>query len=678
METVKLYLKEGYAFRQDGKWKEALECYKKLIELEPENWEVHHYLGDALLNLKDYTAAIDAYQKVLSIQPSFTWSHYNLGVAWQNLGRWEKAIACYQKVSELDSEFWAINQTDFNIQHQLGDYYFNQQQWEQAIEYYQKAIQLNPEFCWSYCNLGRSLQQLNHLEEAIESLNQAIKCSQDFAWGYYYLGEAFIQSNKWNPAIASYEKALEIDASLPQIQEKLGDACLKVSSNFSSQALTYYQKAIEKNNNNLQLYHKIIEIKPYDPQGYLQLFQALIRLNKIEEAVTFYQMGLQAAIDDPDISGKFDLMELGNRCVQEGKLEEGVFFYQQEISLESDNDLLAWQLQNAQAIKDREFAYPVDMVNHLRLRRPQSLTLPTSEHPVLTIIIPVYNQILHTYNCLRSLAETLDETIPYEVIVMDDHSKDNTQEVLAQVKGVKSYVNEQNLGFIGSCNRGASLAKGEYLFFLNNDTVVMPNCIQELLETFKLFPKAGLVGAKFLYPTGQLQEAGGILWQDGSAWNYGRLDHPNKPEYCYLREVDYCSGAGIMIPTQLWNKIGGFDVRLKPAYYEDTDIAFEVRKAGYKVYYQPLAKVIHFEGISSGTDLNKGMKRHQVINHQKFLEKWQDVLKSHRPNGVDPYLERERAVKKRLLMIDARMLTPDQDSGSLTAVNLIKIFKNLG
>src|SRR5206468_1794360 len=158
-----------------------------------------------------------------------------------------------------------------------------------------------------------------------------------------------------------------------------------------------------------------------------------------------------------------------------------------------------------------------------------------------------------------------------------------------------------NQGFIASSMDGARVSKGHYLLFLNNDTIVRRGWLRALLGTLESHPRAGLVGAKLLFPDGCLQEAGGVVWRDGSAWNYGRMDDPQKPEYNYVREVDYCSGACILIPRDLFFACGGFDTRYMPAYYEDTDLAFAVRRAGRQGLYQPRAGVIHLGGMTAGT-----------------------------------------------------------------------------
>jgi len=304
------------------------------------------------------------------------------------------------------------------------------------------------------------------------------------------------------------------------------------------------------------------------------------------------------------------------------------------------------------------------------------LAFTPSTRPRVSIVIPVYGKPLLTFTCLKSVhANTPAGT--YEVIVMDDCSPESMVEALSDVSGARFERNPENLGFLRTVNRGAELAKGEFLVILNNDTIVTPGWLDGLLSVFRAHPEAGLVGAKLIYPDGRLQEAGGIVWRDGSAWNLGRDDDPDRPEFNYLREADYCSGACLVIPTALFRELAGFDLRFAPAYYEDTDLAFAVRAAGRKVFYQPLSTVVHFEGQTSGTDETGGVKQHQVVNRNTFEEKWRAELASHRGNGIEPGLERDRGARVRVLVIDACMLTPDQDSGSVRMQAILEILVSL-
>ena len=304
------------------------------------------------------------------------------------------------------------------------------------------------------------------------------------------------------------------------------------------------------------------------------------------------------------------------------------------------------------------------------------LTFHPCESPEVSIVIPVHNHALVTFTCLQSIYEAQTE-VRYEVIVVDDCSSDDTPSMLDAMTNIRLVRNETNRGFIESSNAGARVAQGRYVVFLNNDTVVLPNWMDELIRTFELFPDAGLVGGKLIYPDGRLQEAGAIVWKNGDAMNYGRYDEAEKPEYCYLRDVDYCSGACLAIRKDLFSELGGFDRVFTPAYCEDVDLAFKVKQAGKRVLYQPLAQVVHFEGASSGTDVLQGAKRHQVINQARLAQRWEAALAHHANPSEDPHLERDRGVSQRVLIIDSWTPTPDQDSGSLRVMDYIRIFQRL-
>ena len=201
-----------------------------------------------------------------------------------------------------------------------------------------------------------------------------------------------------------------------------------------------------------------------------------------------------------------------------------------------------------------------------------------------------------------------------------------------------------------------------------------------MLSIFDQFPDAGLAGAKLLYPDGVLQEAGGIIWDDGSAWNYGRSDDPEKAEYNYVRETDYVSGCGILIPRPLWRQLGGFDEIFTPAYCEDSDLAFRIRAAGRKVYYCPSSSIVHLEGLSLGRDVKTGVKAYQIENTRKFYDRWRETLsrENFRP-GSDVMWARDRSRGRKIaLVVDHYIPQPDQDAGSRTMIAIIECLLHAG
>ncbi|AXK71076.1 glycosyltransferase [Lysobacter sp. TY2-98] len=302
--------------------------------------------------------------------------------------------------------------------------------------------------------------------------------------------------------------------------------------------------------------------------------------------------------------------------------------------------------------------------------------LATSDAPRASIVIPVFNQVEHTLTCLRALAEHPPST-PHEVVVVDDASSDATATLMPQITGLRHVRRAANGGFIDACNDGASVARGDVLVFLNNDTVPQPGWLEALLSTFDTHPDTGIVGAKLVYPDGRLQEAGGIVFADGSAWNYGRFEEPRDPRFEVMRETDYVSGAALSIPRALFAAIGGFDVRYRPAYFEDTDLAFAVRAQGRAVRYQPASVVLHCEGVTAGTDLRRGMKAYQIANQSKFAEKWRNALASQPAPGGNPDVAafgRGRAV----VVVDEYLPDPQRDSGSLRLVNLMRLMLDAG
>lgn len=325
---------------------------------------------------------------------------------------------------------------------------------------------------------------------------------------------------------------------------------------------------------------------------------------------------------------------------------------------------------------------PRPQVPPLALYRPeatpfQPFALPCAAEPCASIIIPVYNQAAHTLACLRAIAAHPPAT-PFEVIVIDDGSSDETADWMSRIEGLRYHRRARNGGFIAACNDGAARANGAFLVFLNNDTWPQPGWLDALLATFQAHPEAGLVGAQLIYPDGRLQEAGGVVFSDGSAWNYGRFDSPQDPRYASLRDADYCSGAAIAIPSAMFERLGGFDTRYAPAYYEDTDLAFAVRAAGHRALYQPQSRVVHLEGITAGTDTGSGTKAYQVRNRGIFADKWRDALQSQLPPQALPDPARLARDRTQILIIDGATPRPQHDSGSLRLYNLMRLLVEEG
>jgi len=312
----------------------------------------------------------------------------------------------------------------------------------------------------------------------------------------------------------------------------------------------------------------------------------------------------------------------------------------------------------------------------IRSGAPHRLSLPISAKPAVSVIIPLYGKLDYTLRCLASIAANLPSA-PFEVILVDDGSPDDSFDILSKVGGIRLFRNRENQGFIRSCNAGAEAARGEFLYFLNNDTEVTPGWLDELLRTFDEFPGTGLAGSKLIYPDGRLQEAGGIIWKDASAWNFGRFQDPLLPVFNYAREVDYCSGASIMVPRKLFAELGGFDERYLPAYCEDSDLALKIRERGQRVIYQPLSTVIHHEGITSGTDTSQGVKAYQIDNTRKLFERWRERLQTHQEPGIDADAAKDRRATRRALVIDHCTPTPNQDAGSLTVFNLLLLLREM-
>ena len=309
----------------------------------------------------------------------------------------------------------------------------------------------------------------------------------------------------------------------------------------------------------------------------------------------------------------------------------------------------------------------------------QGFGLPTSRKPLVSIVIPVYNNWWVTYRCLRALQSNSDNT-PYEIIVVDDASTDQTMEALQSIRGITVVRNFINVGYLTSTNRGATAASGtsKYLILLNNDTEPIDGWLDNLFRTIEKDETIGIVGSALIYPNGVLQEAGGQIFAEGNAWNLGRGGNPLNSLFTFTREVDYCSAASVIIRKSFWVDVDGFDTRYVPAYCEDSDLALAAWSKGYKVMYEPKSWVIHHEGMSHGKSTDSGLKKYQKANNRKLFAKWEVDLRNHWEDIGIPRFESVRNSKGIVVVCDRQLPSLTRDAGSIRTVQIIKHIQALG
>ena len=261
------------------------------------------------------------------------------------------------------------------------------------------------------------------------------------------------------------------------------------------------------------------------------------------------------------------------------------------------------------------------------LASDERICVPAATDPILSIILVLRNKAHLSLLSIESIIANAD--VPFELIIVDNASTDDTPRLLERMDGAKILRNSTNIGFGPACMQAAAEANGEFLCFFNNDALLLPNALAIALKNFSNDSSVGVVGGKILLANASLQEAGSIIWSDGSALGYGRGDDPNRPQYSFRRPVDYCSGAFLFTPTRLFLALGGFSPHFYPAYYEDADYCLTVWQNGLRVIYEPEAVIRHYESASSGG--NDLARTQMATNQSKFVEKWHEVLTRHYP-----------------------------------------------
>ncbi len=295
------------------------------------------------------------------------------------------------------------------------------------------------------------------------------------------------------------------------------------------------------------------------------------------------------------------------------------------------------------------------------------ITLPTSDQPRASVVVLSQHSPWLLAECLDAVAAHSGRDVPYEVLlVLNNATPDLVLFVQRKVQGARVVDSDVNLGFGGGNNYAASLARGEFLVFLNDDATVEPGWLDALVCTADDHPEAAAVGSRILFPDGSLQEAGSVIWDDGSTAPIGRGAPAEERAFSYRRYVDHISANGLLVRKAVFDQVGGFDARYFPAYYEDVDLLLAIKAAGHRVLYEPLSQLRHHESASSTARFKEFLFKR---NGAQLREKWAELLAGQtpadpeNPAAVNAALHHGMGDPPRLLVIDDMLPDPGVGAG---------------
>lgn len=276
------------------------------------------------------------------------------------------------------------------------------------------------------------------------------------------------------------------------------------------------------------------------------------------------------------------------------------------------------------------------------------------------IIALAYKTTARLLKCVESIYRSAP-AVSFELrLVMNEVRNDEIYSLTQQYPGATVITSPVNLGFARGCNIASEGTRAEFLVFINDDATVEPGWLDGLVACAQREPDAAAVGSKILFPDGRLQEAGSLVWRDGSTVAIGRGMPADRPELNVVRSAPYCSANGLLVRVADWKNAGGFDTSYYPAYYEDVDLCFALRhRLGRRVLYEPRARIVHTESSSTDTHFRKFLFKK---NRQQFVRKWTAELASYSDAPASPVMIPYESGRTRVLIIDDRL--PDNGIGS--------------
>ncbi len=641
-----VWVQFGHALKESGHLAQAERAYRRALEKAPRISDTHLQLGHVLKLQRRMDEARNAYLRALALDRACEHALGELSAfEWH-----EGELAEAQRAAESIAPSGRTERRDLSP-NERADRARDLGLWEEAVLFYRKALDRNPDKPELWVQYGNMLKESGKLADAEDALRTALNHGPAAADTHLQLGHVFKISGQEQAALGAYLRAFVLDTTRTDALEELRHL------GWTDSDLTALRRQVDD------------ETPPADEISFAR--------SSVESAPG--ENALSTFVSGP----MFTPLVLPDPATMPNRQRLRDYLIDEQFGDQTVNRILDY-FRLVEAVKQANDTFGQRRGTVLRAvgeRLAPLAEAAADNRPIeASIIVPVYNHIEYTIGCVTSILEHRCDT-RYEIIIADDVSTDETAALFSAVGGVvRCLTAETNGGFLINCNRAAEHVAGGYIVFLNNDTFVLDDWLDELLGPFDRFKDVGLVGSKLLMGDGTLQEAGGIIWSDGSGWNFGRGQDPRSCQFNYVKDADYTSGAAIAVPRGLWQELQGFDRRYIPAYSEDTDLAFRIRAHGLRTLYVPHSQVIHHEGVSHGTDITIGIKAHQVTNGVKFVEKWRSVLETqHSPNGENVFLARDRTRdRKHLLVFDHYVPKFDRDGGSRMMYDFLRLFVDAG
>jgi GT2 family glycosyltransferase len=239
-----------------------------------------------------------------------------------------------------------------------------------------------------------------------------------------------------------------------------------------------------------------------------------------------------------------------------------------------------------------------------------------TENGKVSIVLAAYNALQYTKACLQSIAKYTD--VPYELVLVDNGSSDGTREYFNTISGARIIHNKTNLGFSRGYNQGIKAGRGDFFLLINNDCIVGPNWLSNMISCAKSNPGIGMVGPRGNHING-IQRIDREFENTQAFYKFAGLF--NRPDPSKWFEVKKLVGFCILIKREVIEKVGYFDESYGIGTHEDIDYSIRVRQAGFKLFCAGDVFVYHFSHrtfLANNIDLLELYYR----NKEVFKRKW--------------------------------------------------------